>query len=163
MMGVLRSSPPSQCGAQRAKRSSKMATLFILRRKRCVRVHSRYPGARGHREPLAPRARKLGIAAGGPIRLATRRCAIELKLWADGAVPSGVVVIPFCYVEAATNILADPGLDPFGKIPEFKYCAARMEAVGNPGVTLSRATPPALLGVACPPARNSRGSHVTPG
>ena len=73
--------------------------------------------------------RKLGIAAGDPVRVATRRGTIELKARADGAVPSGVVFIPFCYAEAAANTLTNPALDPFGKIPEFKYCAARVEAV----------------------------------
>ena len=41
--------------------------------------------------------------------------------------PDGVVFIPFAYVEAAANLLTNPKLDPFGKIPEFKYCAARVE------------------------------------
>ena len=72
--------------------------------------------------------RKLGIAAGDSVRVATRRGTIELKVRADGAVPSGVVFIPFCYAEAAANTLTNPALDPFGKIPEFKYCAARVEA-----------------------------------
>ena len=31
-------------------------------------------------------------------------------------------------VEAAANLLTNPALDPFGKIPEFKYCAAKVEA-----------------------------------
>ena len=71
--------------------------------------------------------RKLGIAAGDPVRVATRRGVIELKARADGAVPAGVVFVPFCYAEAAANTLTNPALDPFGKIPEFKYCAARVE------------------------------------
>ena len=41
----------------------------------------------------------------------------------------GMVFIPFCYVEAAANLLTNPQLDPFGKIPEFKFCAARIAAV----------------------------------
>ena len=44
-------------------------------------------------------------------------------------IPDGVVFIPFAYVEAAANLLTNPALDPFGKIPEFKFCAARVEAV----------------------------------
>ncbi len=35
--------------------------------------------------------------------------------------------IPFAYAEAAANLLTNPALDPFGKIPEFKYCAAKVE------------------------------------
>jgi formate dehydrogenase major subunit len=79
---------------------------------------------------LAPAdLRRLGLAAGTMIRVATRRGAIELKARADGAIPPGMVFIPFCYAEAAANILTSPQLDPFGKIPEFKFCAARIEKV----------------------------------
>ena len=41
--------------------------------------------------------------------------------------PSGTVFVPFAFVEAAANLLTNPALDPFGKIPEFKYCAAKVE------------------------------------
>jgi formate dehydrogenase major subunit len=77
---------------------------------------------------LAPaELRRLGIHAGDPIRVSTRRGAIELKARADSAVAPGMVFIPFCYAEAAANILTNPQLDPFGKIPEYKFCAARVE------------------------------------
>ena len=59
--------------------------------------------------------------------------AIELMARQDNAVPEGVLFIPFCFVEAAANILTNPQLDPFGKIPEFKYCAARSGAAGGAG------------------------------
>jgi formate dehydrogenase major subunit len=55
---------------------------------------------------------------------------VELYSRQDDAVPDGVVFIPFAYVEAAANILTNPKLDPFGKIPEFKFCAVKIEAVG---------------------------------
>ena len=42
--------------------------------------------------------------------------------------PDGVMFIPFAFVEAAANLLTNPALDPFGKIPEFKFCAAKVEA-----------------------------------
>ena len=45
------------------------------------------------------------------------------------AVLAGMVFVPFCYAEAAANALTNPALDPLGKIPEFKYCAARVEAI----------------------------------
>jgi formate dehydrogenase major subunit len=45
---------------------------------------------------------------------------------ADRDVPENMVFIPFCYA-AAANLLTNPALDPFGKIPEFKFCAARAE------------------------------------
>ena len=73
--------------------------------------------------------RRMGVAPGSMIRVATRRGAIELKARADGAIPPGMVFIPFCYAEAAANILTNPQLDPVGKIPEFKFCAAKVEPV----------------------------------
>src|SRR6266566_131863 len=72
---------------------------------------------------------KLGIHAGDMVRVSTRRGTVELSSRQDDAVPDGVVFIPFAYVEAAANLLTNPKLDPFGKIPEFKYCAAKVERV----------------------------------
>jgi formate dehydrogenase major subunit len=73
--------------------------------------------------------RKLGIKPGDFIRVSTRRGVVELVARQDDAIPDGVVFIPFAYAEAAANLLTNPALDPFGKIPEFKYCAAKVEAV----------------------------------
>ena len=73
--------------------------------------------------------RPLGVRGGDTIRVTTRRGSVELIARVDDAVPSGTVFIPFCYVEAAANILTSPQLDPMGKIPEFKYCAAKVEKV----------------------------------
>jgi formate dehydrogenase major subunit len=72
---------------------------------------------------------RLGLSPGDAIRVSTRRGTVELAARQDDAVPDGVVFIPFAYVEAAANLLTNPALDPFGKIPEFKYCAARVERV----------------------------------
>ncbi|MYZ48925.1 formate dehydrogenase subunit alpha [Propylenella binzhouense] len=73
-----------------------------------------------------------GFRSGEKIRVATRRGSIELKARVDGAIPPGLIFIPFAYAEAAANILTNPQLDPFGKIPEFKYCAARLEHAYEP-------------------------------
>jgi formate dehydrogenase major subunit len=70
---------------------------------------------------------RLGIAPGDLVRVSTRRGSIELSARQDDSIPDGVVFIPFAFVEAAANLLTNPALDPFGKIPEFKYCAARVE------------------------------------
>src|SRR5689334_19677673 len=72
---------------------------------------------------------KLGIQPGDMVRVTTRRGVVELASRQDDAVPDGVVFIPFAYVEAAANLLTNPKLDPFGKIPEFKFAAAKVEAV----------------------------------
>jgi formate dehydrogenase major subunit len=70
---------------------------------------------------------KLGIKPGDMVRVTTRRGEVELDSRQDDAIPDGVVFIPFAFVEAAANILTNPALDPFGKIPEFKFCAAKVE------------------------------------
>ena len=72
---------------------------------------------------------RMGVAGGETIRVATRRGVIELKARVDSSVPNGVVFIPFCFAEAAANLLTNPALDPVGKIPEFKFCAAKVEKV----------------------------------
>ncbi|HKQ95766.1 MAG TPA: formate dehydrogenase subunit alpha [Aestuariivirgaceae bacterium] len=73
--------------------------------------------------------RRLGIAAGDMVRVTSRRGSVMLQARAEEGVPENVVFIPFAYVEAAANILTNPKLDPFGKIPEFKYCAVTVQAV----------------------------------
>jgi formate dehydrogenase major subunit len=70
---------------------------------------------------------KLGIPPGGFIRVSTRRGEVTLKARADRDVAEGMVFIPFCFAEAAANLLTNPQLDPMGKIPEFKFCAAKVE------------------------------------
>ncbi|MHA1535922.1 MAG: formate dehydrogenase subunit alpha [Alphaproteobacteria bacterium] len=70
---------------------------------------------------------RIGIAGGERIRVTTRRGSIELTARLDPAIAKGVVFIPFCYAEAPANRLTSPQLDPFGKIPEFKFCAAKVE------------------------------------
>ena len=72
---------------------------------------------------------RLGVEPGDRVRVETRRGAIEIKVRRSGATPEGVVFIPFCYAEAAANLLTNPALDPFGKIPELKFCAARIDKV----------------------------------
>jgi formate dehydrogenase major subunit len=73
---------------------------------------------------------KLGVDPGDAITVASRRGSITLSARADEGTPRGAVFIPFCYYEAAANLLTNPVLDPFGKIPEFKYCAVRVSAGG---------------------------------
>ena len=68
-----------------------------------------------------------GLRAGELIRVATRRGDVTLKIRADRDVAEGMVFIPFAFAEAPANMLTNPQLDPMGKIPEFKYCAAKVE------------------------------------
>jgi formate dehydrogenase major subunit len=71
---------------------------------------------------------RLGIPPGGFIEVSTRRGRVVLKARADRDVAEGMVFIPFCFAEAAANLLTNPQLDPMGKIPEFKFCACRIES-----------------------------------
>src|SRR3546814_20888354 len=71
--------------------------------------------------------RMMGLVPGAMGQVATRRGELALNVRADRDVPEGMVFIPFCCNEAADNMLTNPQLDPFGKIPEFKFCACKVE------------------------------------
>ena len=73
----------------------------------------------------------IGAKPGDVISVASRRGIISLYARADDGTPRGAVFIPFCYYEAAANLLTNPALDPFGKIPEFKYCAVKVMRGGE--------------------------------
>jgi formate dehydrogenase major subunit len=75
--------------------------------------------------------RKLGVVAGEHVRLTTKRGSIEIMAREDRAVAPDMVFVPFAYVEAAANILTNPAVDPYGKIPEFKFSAVRVEAASG--------------------------------
>ncbi len=62
------------------------------------------------------------------ITVRSRRGEVAIHVRRDDGTPSGAVFIPFAYYEAAANLLTNAALDPFGKIPEFKYCAVRVHA-----------------------------------
>jgi formate dehydrogenase major subunit len=85
------------------------------------------PVAMVHPQDLAA----MGVQPGDAITIASRRGQVSLYARADDSSPRGAVFVPFCYYEAAINRLTNAALDPFGKIPEFKYCAVRVEAGGE--------------------------------
>lgn len=74
----------------------------------------------------------MGGKPGDLITLESRRGKVSLYARADDSSPRGAVFVPFCYYEAAINKLTNAALDPFGKIPEFKYCAIRITMGGTP-------------------------------
>ncbi|WP_354683651.1 formate dehydrogenase subunit alpha [Cupriavidus necator] len=79
----------------------------------------------------------LGGKPGDVVTLASRRGEVTLYARADAGTPRGAVFVPFCYYEAAINKLTNAALDPFGKIPEFKYCAISMTLGGEAPVQSS--------------------------
>ena len=70
--------------------------------------------------------RRHGVVRGDLVTLETRRGRVDIRMREDRDVPDGMVFLPFCYREAAANLLTNPALDPAGKIPEFKFCAVRL-------------------------------------
>ena len=76
--------------------------------------------------------RKLGVEPGGYLTLTTRRGSVTVMARADRAVAPDNVFLPFAYVEAAANILTNAALDPYGKIPEFKFSAVKVEKAETP-------------------------------
>lgn len=72
--------------------------------------------------------RRVGAKAGDTLRLSTRRGSVRATARVDAALQPGQLFMAFCYTEAAANLLTNPALDPFAKIPELKFCAARLEA-----------------------------------
>ena len=67
------------------------------------------------------------LVAGQIVSVETRRGTVDAILRADREVADGMIFMPFCFNESPANRLTNPKLDPFGKIPEFKYCAAKIE------------------------------------
>ncbi|MCA9055826.1 MAG: molybdopterin-dependent oxidoreductase, partial [Planctomycetaceae bacterium] len=70
---------------------------------------------------------RVGVESGELIRVSSRRGVIELHALADNSIERGSIFIPFHFREASANILTNDALDPYGKIPEFKYCAVKIE------------------------------------
>jgi formate dehydrogenase major subunit len=101
-------------------------TGSMTRRTEVLDAIEPHPVASVHPQDLA----ELGAVPGGAITVESRRGKVSLFARADEGTPRHTIFLPFCYHEAAANLLTNPVLDPFGKIPEFKYCAVRVSAGG---------------------------------
>ncbi len=75
---------------------------------------------------------EMGLAAGDVITVQSRRGEVAIHVRRDDGTPQGAVFMPFAYYEAAANLMTNAALDPFGKIPEFKYCAVAIRRGGQP-------------------------------
>lgn len=101
-------------------------TGAMTRRSRVLDAIEPLPVVSVHPQDLAG----IGESAGGDlVRLVSRRGSVKAYARLDDGLHRGEVFMPFCYHEAAANLLTNEALDPYGKIPEFKYCAVRLEAV----------------------------------
>jgi formate dehydrogenase major subunit len=82
----------------------------------------------------------LGLAAGDVITVQSRRGQVAIHVRRDDGTPTGAVFMPFAYYEAAANLMTNAALDPFGKIPEFKYCAVAIKKGGEVASTVGYGT-----------------------
>ena len=72
----------------------------------------------------------LGVAPGETLTIESRRGQVTLWARAEEGTPRGAVFVAFAFYEAAINKLTNAALDPYAKIPEFKYCAVRLRPGG---------------------------------
>ena len=99
-------------------------TGTMTRRSHALDALSPTPFVEMHADDLA----KLGVGDGQEVTVKSKRGAIRLPTKASRGIQPGSVFIPFHFREAAANVLTNDALDPYGKIPEFKFCAVRVEA-----------------------------------
>ncbi|OLF05623.1 formate dehydrogenase subunit alpha [Actinophytocola xinjiangensis] len=71
-----------------------------------------------------------GLAHGELVQARSRRGAIRLRVRISHREQLGNCFIPFHFREAAANLLTIDEIDPYGKIPEFKFCAIQVESLG---------------------------------
>ena len=74
-------------------------------------------------------AEKMGLNGNKRVRVSSRRGTIEAKAMVTDRVPPGMVYANFHFPEASANELTIAALDPVAKIPEYKVCAVKVEAV----------------------------------
>ncbi|GIR48047.1 MAG: hypothetical protein CM15mP58_01440 [Burkholderiaceae bacterium] len=72
---------------------------------------------------------QLGLLPGDSVKISSRRGSVNVLIRLDNGTPNGNVFMSFAYREAAANLLTNAALDPVAKIPEFKYCAVKLEKV----------------------------------
>ncbi|MGW0140432.1 molybdopterin oxidoreductase family protein [Streptomyces calvus] len=80
---------------------------------------------------LHPRlAQRLGVADGDPVAVVSRRGRAVAPGRITTAIRPDTVFMPFHWPgEGRANTLTNPALDPTSRMPEFKACAVRVEAV----------------------------------
>ncbi len=69
----------------------------------------------------------MNLQSGDFVDVKSRRGQLRIRARSDSAVQQGMIFIPFCYAEAAANLLTNDALDPIGKIAEVKFCAVQLE------------------------------------
>ena len=81
-------------------------------------------------------ARKVGVTAGAPVRLSTRRGSALFRARLNPEMRSDTVFVPFHWGGGSSaNALTNPVLDRYSKMPEFKACAVAVSPVDAPDDT----------------------------
>jgi len=99
--------------------------------RRATGLDSREPTPTFELNPMD--AAELGIEDGDPVRITSRRATMEIAVRLSDRVARKQIFVPMHYREAAANLLTNPALDPYAKIPEFKVCAVHLEPVTRDG------------------------------
>jgi len=73
-------------------------------------------------------AAALGVDDGDTVRVTSRRGSVLIAVRVSQRQARGQIFIPMHFREAAVNLLTNPALDPYAKIPSFKVSAVRIEA-----------------------------------
>jgi formate dehydrogenase major subunit len=71
-------------------------------------------------------AQRMQVAPGEHLLVESRRGQLHAAARISHEVQPGSVFMAFAFNEAAANIITNEALDPYGKIPEFKFCAVRV-------------------------------------
>ena len=74
-------------------------------------------------------AQRLGLNGNRRVRVTSRRGSIEAQAWITERVPPGMIYANFHFPESPANELTLAALDPVAKIPEYKICAVKVEAL----------------------------------
>jgi len=77
-------------------------------------------------------AKALGLEPDTWAELTSRRGAVTVRVRMSRDVARGTLFLPMHFREAAANLLTDPALDPFGKIPAYKITAVAVRSVPAP-------------------------------
>ncbi len=95
--------------------------------RRAVKLNALEPHPTIHLSPID--IQRLDIELGEIVEISTKRGSVKLAVREEPFMPEGLIFLPFCYFEAAANILTNPALDPVAKIPELKYAAAQLTKI----------------------------------
>jgi formate dehydrogenase major subunit len=74
-------------------------------------------------------ARETGIEDGNEVRVKSRRGEIRATARVTDDIRRGMLFMPWHFTESGPNTLTGPCAGPPSKMPEFKFCAARIEAM----------------------------------